>query len=172
MEREFSRRTAIAAMAGAAGFAAVDLAAAAPCSASDDSELINLDKQVDAIEASYEEAARLSQPHWDAIEAWVRSQKRRDISPESYSAAMERLEQEFPLPKPDCDEITGMMDKPMRRIMALPAFTPAGLAVKARLVKSEYSALWEEPFEDLDWDKMKLRALVDSVLAFAERRTA
>jgi hypothetical protein len=35
-----------------------------------------------------------------------------------------------PLTKPCADDISDAMDAPMRRIMALPAITPAGLAVK------------------------------------------
>jgi len=37
--------------------------------------------------------------------------------------------------EPHCDDITDAMEAPMRRIMALPATTLAGLAVKARVAR-------------------------------------
>jgi hypothetical protein len=169
MEREFSRRTAIAALAASAAIPSIALAADG---SGDDSELIECGRQLDVLYAAHAEANRLSQPYWDAVHAWRDAQGDRHVTNEEWMAAATRLEREVPLPSPNLDEIMNAMDDPMRRIMALPAKTPAGLAVKARLVKHENSELWDEPFEDLDWDKVKLRALIDSVLAFAERRGA
>ncbi|HEV2627211.1 MAG TPA: hypothetical protein VGV41_01010, partial [Pseudolabrys sp.] len=60
------------------------------------------------------------------------------------------------------------MDAPMRRVMDLPAHTPDGLVCKAQLVRMS-SKLWDVPAEDLDWDDMKIRALVDGVLDYAAR---
>jgi hypothetical protein len=58
------------------------------------------------------------------------------------------------------------LDAPMRWIMTLPATTLAGLAIKARVARFSCEHLWEEPEEDLDWDELMTRKLIDAVLDF------
>jgi hypothetical protein len=63
-----------------------------------------------------------------------------------------------------------MMDEPMRKVMDLPARTSSGLVAKAQLVRMELSEMWEKPAVDLEWKQMKIKALVDAVLAFGVDR--
>jgi hypothetical protein len=44
--------------------------------------------------------------------------------------------------------------------MALPAFTLAGLAVKARLARFACSHFYDEPDGNADWDKLVARRLI------------
>jgi hypothetical protein len=62
---------------------------------------------------------------------------------------------------PSVDDITDMMDPYMRKIMALPARTPAGLAVKARVAEWVCSNYWDEPDDNCDW----ARKLIEAMLA-------
>jgi hypothetical protein len=125
---------------------------------------------VEALEIQLRDAQRLSRPNWDAKHAWGSAQRGRGHIPdEEIIAAYERIDLEHPLPSPDADELTDAMDSPMRRVMDLPADTPEGLAVKARLVQVGSDNLWREDPEALDWEERKLRSLVDAVLNFASR---
>jgi hypothetical protein len=79
----------------------------------------------------------------------------------------EKLDEEFgPQGRPDALDILDMVDVPMRRIMALPATTLAGLAVKARVARFSCKHYWDEPEEDLDWNELMARKLIDAVLDF------
>jgi hypothetical protein len=74
------------------------------------------------------------------------------------------------LSKP-CDDITDAMDPVFNRIMALPATTIDGLAVKADVVRHYYEKGFDESFDaDAPWDDAgAVRALVEAVSAFAGR---
>jgi hypothetical protein len=65
------------------------------------------------------------------------------------------------------DDILNRSDAPSRAILAIPATTLAGLAVKARLAKFGASNIWDESDEDADWDHLVLRNLVEAVLELA-----
>ena len=56
-------------------------------------------------------------------------------------------------------------DRIVRAIIAAPARTVAGLAVKARATASDACMMlwWDEPQMDLDWDKKMLRWLIEAV---------
>jgi hypothetical protein len=41
-----------------------------------------------------------------------------------------------------------------------------GLAVKARVARFSCEHYWDEPEEDLDWDELMARKLIDAVLDF------
>jgi hypothetical protein len=49
------------------------------------------------------------------------------------------------------------------QIMATPARSLAGLRAKAILAVRINADLWEEPFDDLDWDKKTIRSLIEAV---------
>jgi hypothetical protein len=65
------------------------------------------------------------------------------------------------------DDIMARSDLPSRAILAIPATTLAGLAVKARLAKFGASHIWEASDDDAEWDHLVLRNLVDAVLELA-----
>jgi hypothetical protein len=52
-------------------------------------------------------------------------------------------------------------------MMALPAFTPAGLAVKARAAAFACSHFYRAELRDADWDHQHVRTLIDGVLGLA-----
>jgi hypothetical protein len=69
---------------------------------------------------------------------------------------------------PDTQEaITNAIDPIARRIFALPAVTPAGFAVKARAAAYEHAELWDDEFDDLDWEDKFVRSLIEGTLAMA-----
>jgi hypothetical protein len=65
-------------------------------------------------------------------------------------------------------DITDAMDEPARKIMALPAVTIAGLAVKAKAAAFACSHFYRaERLRDADWDHQHVRTLIDAVLVMA-----
>jgi hypothetical protein len=65
------------------------------------------------------------------------------------------------------ESLLASMEPIEREIMALPARTMAGLAVKARLAAHIVSNYWDVPLERLDLDARAFRLLVDAVCAVA-----
>jgi hypothetical protein len=70
-----------------------------------------------------------------------------------------------------CDYITDAMDPLFNLIMALPATTINGLAVKADIVRHYYEKGFDDSFDaNAPWDDLgAVRALVEAVSAFAGR---
>jgi hypothetical protein len=119
-------------------------------------ELLALGKQFDQFERQYHQVMERDRPRIERELQLLEAQERFD-----------RLDEEFgPQIRPDALDILDMMDAPIRRIMALPATTLPGLAVKARVARFSCEHLWEEPEEDLDWDELMTRKLIDAVLDF------
>ncbi|SNB53870.1 hypothetical protein SAMN05414138_1026 [Rhodoplanes sp. JGI PP 4-B12] len=50
-----------------------------------------------------------------------------------------------------------------KKIMASPVHTLTGLRVKAMVAIHAPCDCWDKPFDDLDWDKKGIRALVEAV---------
>ena len=126
-------------------------AAAAP-----DVELLALGKQFDQFERQYQQVMERDRPRIERELQLLEAQER-----------SEKLDEEFgPQSRPDALDILDMMDAPTRRIMALPTTTLAGLAVKARVARFSCEHFWDEPEEDLDWDELMARKLIDAVLDF------
>jgi hypothetical protein len=126
-------------------------AAAAP-----DVELLALGKQFDRLERQYHEVMERDRPRIERELQLVEAQERPD-----------KVDEEFgPQSRPDALDILDMMDAPTHRIMALPATTLAGLAVKARVARFSCEHFWDEPEEDLDWHELMARELIDAVLDF------
>jgi hypothetical protein len=73
-----------------------------------------------------------------------------------------------------CDDITDAMDPVFNLIMALPATTIGGLAVKADIVRHFYEKGFDDSFDaDAPWDDAgSVRALVEAVSAFAGRSSS
>ena len=126
-------------------------AAAAP-----DVELLALGKQFDRLERQYHEVVERDRPRIERELQLVEAQERPD-----------KVDEEFgPQSRPDALDILDMMDPPTHRIVALPATTLAGLAVKARVARFSWEHFWDEPEENLDWDELMARELIDAVLDF------
>jgi len=124
--------------------------------ASADVELLALAKQFDQLERQYHEVIERDRPRIE-----------RELQLLETQEPSEKLDEEFgPQSRPDALDILDMMDAPIRRIMALPATTLAGLAVKARVARFSCELFWDKPEEDLDWDELMARKLIDAVLDF------
>ena len=124
--------------------------------ASADVELLPLGKQFDQLERQYHEVIERDRPRIE-----------RELQLLETQEPSEKLDEEFgPQSRPDALDILDMMDAPIRRIMALPATTLAGLAVKARVARFSCELFWDKPEEDLDWDELMARKLIDAVLDF------
>jgi hypothetical protein len=55
------------------------------------------------------------------------------------------------------------------KIMAWPATTFAGLAIKARVVQDACGHYWDESYRDCDWDRQMVRAVNKISLPSAPR---
>ena len=71
--------------------------------------------------------------------------------------------------RPTAGDITDAMDVPMRQIMALPAFTFEGLAVKARAALFAFEYAFDRDLDELDWTDLVARHLIESILNTAAR---
>ena len=121
-----------------------------------DAELLALGKQVDQLERQYHEVMERDRPRIE-----------RELQLLEAQEPFEKLDEEFgPQSRPDALDILDTMDAPIRRIMALPVTTLAGLAVKARVARFSCEHFWDEPEEDLDWHELMARKLIDAVLDF------
>jgi hypothetical protein len=169
-----TRRALLAgAPAAAAGALAAGTAVNAVAAATTDGELLELGRRMDALTAEYWRIHALDRPWIEAYNALVDEFRRRDKEgsvPDgaAFLAEMKEIEDRYRQTNPSADDMTEAMDKPARRIMALPAFTPAGLAVKARAAAFACSHFYqEEELHDADWDHQHVRTLIDGVLAMA-----
>ena len=161
MTKTTSRR---AVLAGGASVAALSVPViAAPIHP--DAELLALGERFDALVKLYEDAEVRSEPSDSAFARGI--EKLRETVPnsdEAWQELFDRIEREFPVAYPKCDDVTDLMDKPSDRIMELPAFTPEGLAVKARLARFACDHLWRRN-ED-GWDDKAVRQLVEAAMKF------
>lgn len=152
-----SRRVAITGMAAAVAVPVTVCAGPTP-----DTELEALGRRIEEISAAYADAEERSKPNWDAWAAQRRALPN-SISDEEYLAASDRVNREFPIAFPTCDDLNDAMGETGMRIMAIPAQTLAGLKAKAKLAKHSCH-LWDEPDDDAGWDHLVLRNLIDAVL--------
>lgn len=150
-----------------AGFAAVP-ALSLPALAIDhpDAELLKAGAEFDRTVALFADAQRRSRANWDAWDE-ARKQLPRPATDADYMAASERVAREYPIAFPTCDDCAAMMDEPIARISRLPAHTPQGLAVKARVVRWHASKIWDKSADENDLDEQALRSLCEAVEAMA-----
>lgn len=156
-----------AAMTGAAALAAVP--AIAPHA---DAELLGLGQRLDDLRRRY----AASRACWAPVQAeyarrWRKWQQDHPGDPGVgvYSGIMKEVDHYMAPTEPHPDHVVcapGMEDM-QRAIMALPAVTLAGLAVKARLAAFAAPGMWDESDEDADWDDLCIRNLIDAVIEAA-----
>jgi hypothetical protein len=127
-----------------------------------DAELLELGRKFDARVALYEEARRRWEPNWEA--------KERAVAAKPGCTAMEmfaihaQIDREIPVADPHPDDFFDRdLEALQHRIMDMPAHTPAGLAVKARVVRFAVPDYWDAPEKDRDWDKRMVTKLVDAL---------
>jgi hypothetical protein len=159
---------AAAALTGAAG---VDMAAIA-ANHGNDAELLQLGRKMDALSTQYWRILELDAPWREGYNALVDEFRQRHKDGEKpngaeFLARLKEIEDRYRQTNPSADDVTDAMDGPARRIMALPAHSIAGLAVKARAAAFACSHFYGSEFRDADWDHMHVRTLIDAVLAMA-----
>jgi hypothetical protein len=173
MTAKLSRRAALTGLAsiGAASSAVVP---SLTHSAEADAELIALGNRFDELEWQYRFVKERDRPRNQRYSELLKEVRGRPLSIEEWPQALneigKQLDQEFgPATKPDLFDIIDMLDAPQRRIMAMPAATLPGLAIKARVTRFACEHFWQKPVDDLDWDQMMARKLIDAVLEFCDR---
>lgn len=137
-----------------------------------DEALLTYGRELDSCAHDYWTALAKYRPLWDKLNTRLDEQRESRTNRVAYHQIYEEVgltaldrREEHP------DNITTRADAPSRAIMAIPATTLAGLAVKARLAKFGASHIWDESYEDADWDHLVLRSLVDAVLELAAAQT-
>jgi hypothetical protein len=159
--------------AAGAGLLAAGTTVNAVAAATADAELLELGRRMDALTTEYWRIHELDAPWREAYNALVEDFRRRHtegLAPDgaAFLVEMKDIEDRYRQNNPSADDLTDAMDTPSRRIMALSAFTPAGLAVKARAAAFACDHFYrEEELHDADWDHQHVRTLIDGVLAMA-----
>lgn len=162
-------------LSAAAGVAILPATAASPAKAvHPDAALLAYGREFDLCVHDHKTTCAKYRPLWDEL-----SSRLHDELPKSEDGVTlhERIYDEVGLKALDeqgehPDDILNRSDAPSRAILAIPATTLAGLAVKARLAKFGASNIWGESDEDADWDHLVLRNLVDAVLELAAKDAA
>ncbi len=133
-----------------------------------DEALLAYGRELDSCAHGYWTALAKYRPLWDKLRDRLEEQRESRTNRVAYhqiygEVGLTALDQQGEHP----DDFTTRADAPSRAIMATPATTLAGLAVKARLAKFGASEIWNESYDDADWDHLVLRSLVDAVLDLA-----
>lgn len=165
--KSLTRRAALAGAACLPALAVPVLAVPAIASDHPDAELIELGKHYDKLVQIYEDAQRRSTPNWNATESALAAMVKGPHTNEEIMSCLERVDRDFPIASPTCDDVTDAMNVPACRIIALPATTLAGLAVKARLAKFTSLEKWKASDEDAEWDDLIFRNAIDATLQLA-----
>ena len=176
MTAKLSRRKALSALASITA-AATAVTESATHAVELDAELIALGNRFDELEWQYRFVKGRDRARNKTFSELLEAQQGRILSDEEWKQVLNgiggQLDQQFgPAIQPDVLDIMDMLDSSQRRIMALPAITLAGLAVKARVARFECERLWDKPVEDLDREQMMARDLIDAVLEFCNRAAA
>src|SRR5262245_17830384 len=133
---------------------------------SPDAELLRLGVVFGELERQFDEAQVRWKPYSDFIDQELEKLRRRGpCTDEKFAAIWAQADEQFPTAKPTPSDIQNAMDEPCRAIMALPATTLAGLAVKARVARESCSHMYLNSWTDRDWDHKTVTSLIDAVLA-------
>jgi hypothetical protein len=141
-----------------AGQQSVGCATALPA---DDSPLLALEKQFNAISAELL-----------AVERLCREQKRYQgtaAQPPEHSIIESRVGEHTydEVVTRQIESVLARLQPIERAIMQTPACTIAGLGVKARHASYVMSQYWEAPIDRIDWDAQAVRLLIEAVCNFA-----
>jgi hypothetical protein len=137
-----------------------------------DAELIELGRQLGVLIARYKQngaqVAPLLEEHDIRMEPFMLRFKRGELSNAEFMREYDEQYEALGIEQIDeRDGLTDAMDVPMRRIMALPATSLPGLAVKAMAAAHACSHFFGKSDEDADWDHLHARGLIQAVLALA-----
>ncbi len=141
-----------------AGQLSVGSATASP---GDDSPLLALEKQFNAISAELLAVERLHRDQKSYHGPAAQSPERSTIE----SCAGEHTHDEVMTEQ--IESVLARLHPIERAIMQTPARTMTGLSVKARHAAYVTSQYWEAPIDKLDWDARAVRLLIEAVCDFA-----
>jgi hypothetical protein len=148
------------------------IAAAPKCNAArQDSELLKLGCQLDLLVQRYQCARQrfvpVNQVHTKMLDQWRQANPGYSEAQlaEAYADIYKQLSEAVGGEHPD--DVLDESDNISRAIMAIPATTVRGLAVKARLAAFGAEEYWYDNDEDADWGVLTLRKLVDAVIQVA-----
>jgi hypothetical protein len=146
-------------------------AGAATAAPSSDARLIELGMRLDTIADKEAFAVAKLRPLWDEHASRMRDWHLANPQCHNDVEAYQRISAEIGLTEladrlglDECQHMAGPLSE---QIMALPATTLAGVAVKARLARYAANDYWDSADEDADWDKICVRKLVDAVIQLA-----
>lgn len=160
-----ARSAATAAMIPAAAIPAS--AATALASKHPDAELLALGRQYDVLARQYDDAVERWNPVWKAL-GQAREAVRGSLPDGGWLDLMKRVEARFPDKGPHPDDMSKAMFDPEAAIIAWPATTIAGLAVKAKVVRQYNESWWDASDADADYEVLVARKLIDAVIELAE----
>ena len=171
MTTSINRRNALTAIAAVPAASLPALTAAAE--PNPDAELLELGRQWDVLADRWWRAREIEEPRDEAFQEKIEEASARangaSLAEQDYRAMWAEAEAAHPPPSPNCDDLSALMSPLEEQILALPATTIAGLAVKARLAEQHCSDLWSnENDESTDYHDLVARKLIDAVLAAAE----
>lgn len=153
--------------------AAASIPAASPAKGTHpDEALLAYGRELDRCAHDYWTTCAKYRPLWDKLNARLEEERNSETNRASYGqicdeVGLSALDSQGEHP----DDVLARSDAPSRAILAIPATTLAGLAVKARLAKFGASHIWDESDADADWDHLVLRNLVDAVLELTAAQT-
>jgi hypothetical protein len=132
----------------------------------DDLELLKLGRQLDLLAQRYEAARQrfipVNEAHKKLLAKW--RQEHPGYNDDQVMAAYIEIENVLTEGIGEhADDVMNEVDGVSRAIVAIPATTIAGLAVKARL--AAFANDWDD--SDNDWDVLTVRKLVDAVIRLA-----
>jgi hypothetical protein len=177
-ETTTSRRAFLAGVPVAA--AALTPAVAAALSSGADDALVELGREHSKLVLQMRAAEDKTQPwhdlHNELMPKYLEeSRKLENDDPRKmalYEALKKRIDDELgPWPH-EADDVSSALDPIARQIMATPAISPIGLAVKARAALLACEGFWDTNAEDADWDYLHARSLIEAVLRFTGDRTS
>lgn len=132
-------------------------------------ELIDLGMKHEALAAEVAAIDAFVNPIADAIDNELRSSRKSYPRDGTIAAERERRWDEagITLPYDRLCDLIEQSDPLSRRIMKMQARTLVGIAVQARCAGFSQLQLWNEPLDDLDWQKKLNRSLIENACAAA-----
>jgi hypothetical protein len=169
---KLSRRSLVTSAAALPALAVPALAATTDLSGNLDAELVRMGQELLRLQSAYEASIVELNEKGDPAAALARerigppdpagsTKERSDL----FAAELEKAYKEAgaDVTEDNCDILCGQTGRLAEKIMAIPAYTVAGLRAKtiAAVQCCEHS-FWNRPFDDLDWEEKGARSLIEA----------
>ncbi len=182
IETMISRRKLLASAPAAAAIGVPSVATAlGGLAAGDDDELLALGRQMEPVYSRFYELNKITRPLWEEynelLSPYLEACKARKITDKrlleiigELQTSLKHGDETLESLAKQMDDLTEATDQPFRRIIALPAHTLAGVAVKAKSAAFACEHFFFEEEDDADWDHKLARSVIKAVLALAGER--